>query len=64
MLNRSASLAISTSVLKALPGKINIEKTRILYLYVHWIATYILAIVVPTKSDSDVIFCLQLLSKH
>ena len=55
---------MSTSVLKALPGKLDIKRHEpsIPYLYVHWIVTYILAIVVPTKSDSDVIFCLQLLT--
>ena len=36
MLNRSASLAMSTSVLKALPGKLDIRRhsLSILYLYV------------------------------
>ena len=36
MLNRSASLAMSTSVLKALPGKLDIKRhsPSILYLYV------------------------------
>ena len=35
MLNRSASLAMSTSVLKALPGKLDIKRhsPSILYLY-------------------------------
>ena len=35
MLNRSASLAMSTSVLKALPGKLDIERhsPSILYFY-------------------------------
>ena len=37
MLNRSASLAMSTSVLKALPGKLDIKRhsPSILYLGVH-----------------------------
>ena len=37
MLNRSASLAMSTSVLKALPGKLDIKRhsPSILYLNVH-----------------------------
>ena len=35
MLNRSASLAMSTSVLKALPGKLDIKRhsPSILYIY-------------------------------
>ena len=39
MLNRSVSLAMSTSVLKALPGKLDIKRhsPSILYLYAHWI---------------------------
>ena len=37
MLNRSASLAMSTSILKALPGKPDIKRhsPSILYVYVH-----------------------------
>ena len=37
MLNRSASLAMSTSVLKALPGKLDIKRREpgILYLQVN-----------------------------
>ena len=37
MLNRSASLAMSTSILKALPGKLDIKihSPSILYLYAH-----------------------------
>ena len=36
MLNRSASLAMSTSVLKALPGKLDIKRhsPSILYVYI------------------------------
>ena len=36
MLNRSASLAMSTSVLKALPGKLDIKRhsPSILYMYI------------------------------
>ena len=36
MLNRSASLAMSTSVLKALPGKLDIKRhsPSILYLFI------------------------------
>ena len=49
VLNHSASLAMSTSVLKALPGKLDIKRHS--------------PTVVPIKSDSDEIFCLQLLSK-
>ena len=33
MLNRSASLAMSTSVLKALPGKLDINSPSILYIH-------------------------------
>ena len=38
MLNRSASLAMSTSVLKALPGKLDIKRhsPSILYILVHF----------------------------
>ena len=38
MLNRSASLAMSTSVLKALPGKLDIKRhsPSILYISVQW----------------------------
>ena len=38
MLNRSASLAMSTSVLKALPGKLDIKRhsPSILYLLIGW----------------------------
>ena len=32
MLNRSASLAMSTSVLKALPGKLDIKETHLVFL--------------------------------
>ena len=37
MLNRSASLAMSTSILKALPGKLDIKRhsPSILYIYCH-----------------------------
>ena len=37
MLNRSANLAMSTSVLKALPGKLDIKRhsPSILYFYIH-----------------------------
>ena len=45
MLNRSASLAMSISVLKALPGKLDIKRHS--------------PTVLPAKSDSDVMFCLQ-----
>ena len=45
MLKHSASLAMSTSILKALSGKLDIKKHS--------------PTVVPTKSDSDVVFCLQ-----
>ena len=44
MLNRSASLAMSTSVLKALPGKLDIKRhsPSILYFYIRnfgcWVA--------------------------
>ena len=39
MLNRSASLAMSTSVLKALPGKLDIKRhsPSILYVIIHWL---------------------------
>ena len=38
MLNRSASLAMSTSVLKALPGKLDIKRQSpsILYLFYYY----------------------------
>ena len=49
MLNRSASLAMSTSVLETLTGSLDIKLHS--------------PTAVPTKSDSDVILCLQLLSK-
>ena len=41
MLNRSASLAMSTSVLKALPGKLDIKRhsSSILYLTSHKVAS-------------------------
>ena len=72
MLNRSASLAMSTSVLKALPGKLDSKRhsPSILYLpllplfvFLCWLVLILLCstTVVPTKNDSDVIFCLQLL---
>ena len=35
MLNRSASLAMSTSVLKALPGKLDIKRNSPSILYLH-----------------------------
>ena len=35
MLNRSASLAMSTSVLKALPGKLDIKRHSPSILYTH-----------------------------
>ena len=35
MLNRSASLAMSTSVLKALPGKLDIKRRSPSILYLH-----------------------------
>ena len=39
MLNRLASLAMSTSVLKALPGKLYIKRHLPSILYVHYIYT-------------------------
>ena len=33
MLNRSASLTMSTSVLKALPGKLDIISTHVVYIF-------------------------------
>ena len=36
MLNRSASLAMSTCVLKALPGKLDIKRHSPSILYVHF----------------------------
>ena len=40
MLNRSASLAMSTSVLKALPGKLDIKRhlPSILYVYIQYLS--------------------------
>ena len=35
MLNRSASLAMSTSVLKALPGKLDIKDTHLVFSICH-----------------------------
>ena len=40
MLNRSASLAMSTSVLKALPGKLDIKRHSPSILYLSGIAIY------------------------
>ena len=37
MLNRSASLAMSTSVLKALPGKLDIKRRSPSILYICWL---------------------------
>ena len=37
MLNRSASLALSTSVLKALPGKVDIKKNAHLVLSIYYL---------------------------
>ena len=37
MLNRSASLAMSTSVLKALPGKFDIKRHSPCILYIHYL---------------------------
>ena len=41
MLNRSASLAVSTSILEALPGKLDISRhsPSILSLYCVWVKT-------------------------
>ena len=50
MLNRSASLAMSTTILEALPGKVDIKRHS--------------PSVLPAISDRDVVFCLHLLSKH
>ena len=42
MLNRSASLAMSTSVLKGLPGKLDIKRNSpsILYFYSHFMVVW------------------------
>ena len=45
MLNRSARLAMSTNILKALPVKLDTKRHS--------------PTVMPTKSDSDIMFCLQ-----
>ena len=36
LLNRSASLAMSTSILKALPGKLDIKRRSLSILYIFW----------------------------
>ena len=43
MLNRSASLAMSTSVLKALPGKLDVKRHSpgILYLYLRILIAFL-----------------------
>ena len=43
MLNRSASLAMSTSILKALPGKLDIKRhsPNILYIFASGKAKYV-----------------------
>ena len=38
MLNRSASLAMSTSFLKALPGKLDIKDTQLVFSIYHLIS--------------------------
>ena len=71
MLNRSASLAISTSVLKALPGKVNLisKDTHLVFsiacsiALLKFLKKVKVCTVMPTKSDSDAILCLQSLSK-
>ena len=62
MLNRSASLAMSTSVLKALPGKLDIKRDSpsILYLYVILPPserTESLILKAPIATATDDIFC-------
>ena len=58
MLNRSASLAMSTSVLEALPGKLDIKRREpgILYfLAVVWLSVFCLLLDVPWVGLQSVI---------
>ena len=76
-----SAIAMSTSVFRAMPGKLDIKRhsPSILYSFFTcccsrylwefcvvslfcWAVLCILSTVVPTKSDSDVIICSQLLS--
>ena len=49
MLNRSASLAMSTSILKALPGKLDIKRHSPSILYIQQISTAVVLDMVLTK---------------
>ena len=55
MLNRSASLAMSTSILKALPGKIDIKRHSPSILYLH-------ALSVRTESKFSKIFIFSMMN--
>ena len=43
MLNRSASLAMSTSVLEALPGKLDIKYTHLVFSYIRGLSVILQA---------------------
>ena len=54
MLNRSASLAMSTGVLKALPGKLDIKRHSPSILYIWDLGTYRIYAKVPLNAHADV----------
>ena len=59
MLNRSASLAMSTCVLKALPGKLDIKRHSPSILYVYMLYTVIAVIHTPDHQLSAEDFTLN-----
>ena len=58
MLNRSASVAMSTSVLKALPGKLDIKRhsPSILYIFVRSILTGTLIVIVSWGVQNNFVY--------
>ena len=54
MLNRSASLAMSTSVLKALPGKLDIKRHSPSILYVFCIVKISISSLECSFSETDI----------